>query len=99
VAADWSHAEVVVIAPYYLTTKYPVAVELRDWEKQQATRRHWAFIDATAEGWATHQDNNLLSADRIHPSEAGQQFIADHLAADLHRDGVVKHATASEPRA
>jgi hypothetical protein len=78
----WPLAEVVLIAPYYLSMDVEVNPPLREFYRAQAKRLDTYLIDPVAEGWAT-SPKSLLSSDHIHPNPKGHKYIAKHLVADL----------------
>ena len=65
----------------------PFTVELNDILRDQATRVGATFVDALGEKWL-QDDAALVGPDRVHPSDAGQRYLADKIepliAAQLH---------------
>jgi len=56
----------------------PFTVELNDILRDQAARVGATFVDALGEKWL-QDDPALVGPDRVHPSDAGQRYLADKI--------------------
>lgn len=80
VAKGFPSAAVVVIAPFLMTSKQHGFLAMRRVLRQQARKRHWAYVDPIAEGWINRASAKLVVSDRIHPNQQGYDYIVAHLA-------------------
>lgn len=83
VRAAWPNARLVLITPYYMTSTGEFG-PLPALYRARAKELHAQVIDPIAEGWISPaKTGSLTIADKVHPTPAGHQWIAQHLAADL----------------
>jgi acyl-CoA thioesterase-1 len=71
---------VVVIAPFVMNSKPTDYLALRHLLRKQARKYHFAFVDPIAEGWIDRASAKLMVSDRIHPNQAGYDYIVGRLA-------------------
>ena len=93
VRTTWPKAEVVYLAPAYLTTTASGAYRtaLMSLLRTEVDAVGGVLIDPVAESWyAAKATKQYVSADRIHPNQAGHQYIADRLVSDLRKAGLDK---------
>lgn len=82
-AEAYPSSAVVVIAPYLMTSKPTDYLLQRRLLKQQAEAHGWAFVDPIGEGWIDPTSAKLVASDGVHPDQAGQNYIADHLLSAI----------------
>lgn len=75
-------AEIVVIGPIWPAVPADDGIlEMRDVLKDEAEAAGLPFIDPIAEEWLTADNvEDLIGADSIHPSQAGKNYFAEHVA-------------------
>jgi lysophospholipase L1-like esterase len=72
-------AKLLVIGPASPDhTPAPYTVELNDILRDQAARVGATFVDALGGKWL-QDDPALVGPDRVHPSDAGQRYLADKI--------------------
>jgi lysophospholipase L1-like esterase len=88
--AQFPKARLVIVAPFWMDSHpVPQIFAERDAEKALAASLHAVFIDPLAEQWMTDQTKaQYLSSDGVHPNQAGHDYLARRLTADLRTDHV-----------
>jgi len=73
-------AKVLVIGPPWATDDPPANIlGVRDVVKAQADAAGATFVDPIAEAWFVNHPE-LIGADRVHPNDAGHQYLAEKIA-------------------
>lgn len=78
--------QVIIIGPFWsrLEPTPPEAYAVNDYVHGAALARGYYFIDVLARNWITPENRKgLISEDETHPSQSGQAFIAERIAAVL----------------
>lgn len=85
VSRIWPAAQLIAIAPYYLSPGPDPDYEARIELLRPIVAEHGGLlIDPAAEGWYDGVDEaTMLQIDGLHPNQTGQEFIARKLAKSL----------------
>jgi lysophospholipase L1-like esterase len=73
-------AKLIVIGPTWVTGNPPAnLLAIRDAIKDATTVAGGTFVDPLTDGWFFGPDARLIGADGVHPSDEGNQYIADKI--------------------
>jgi lysophospholipase L1-like esterase len=92
--AQWPAADIVVVIPAFITQQpFDGYREVRSRFESSATKVGATLIDPIAEGWYQNVDvATLVSADRVHPNDAGALLIAQRMEESLRSHGLIPTA-------
>lgn len=84
-AATYPGVHVVLLVPFYISSKPTAFSIIGTFMTQQAAQHGWSVIDPETEGWIGDAPSDLVWTDKVHPNQAGHAYVAEHVAADLQR--------------
>ena len=93
VESSWPDAELLVIGPPWVDEGPPAYVRTSRLAVQAAAGAAGAtFVDPLAEGWFTGSARRYIGEDRIHPTNAGHEYLARVITPSL-REAVERART------